>query len=43
MNTMIEILEIGVEEEVLQHLFPKGSPFVGRRILHRPIVSHLEV
>ena len=38
---MVEILEIGVEEEMLQHLFAERSPLVGR-ILHRLAVAHLE-
>jgi hypothetical protein len=40
---MIEILEIRIEEEVLQHLFSKGSMLVGRGLIDRVVVAHFEI
>lgn len=43
MNTMIEVFELGVDEEVLQHLLAKRSALVRRRFFDRFTVTHLEV
>lgn len=43
MNTMVEVLEIWVEEEVLQHLLPKWSAFKGRGVIYGVIVAHLDI
>jgi hypothetical protein len=42
MTTVIEVLEVWIEQEVLQHLLPKGSTLIGRGIIGGVNVTHLE-